>query len=96
MFKELRLLSHPRDFLDLRNSADLKITEVYLVAPKHFNGTGQWNMSLLREIWVGRSPGELTSEVFIYVASDGARYIDGRAQVAEEELHDLRQLYTAI
>lgn len=53
---------------------DIQVDKLLLVSPPRLNGTRNWQMEPLSEVWCGR-PSENGFFVYVYVLSDGRRYI---------------------
>ena len=92
--------THRQQWLDLqveeprRLRHDPLLRSIQLVSPGWMNGTTEWRMELLKELWVGKNPAN-ESEVCIYVVETGARYRDLTADCTEEALKDRRKLFDA-
>lgn len=70
---------------------DIQVDQVLLVSPPCLNGTANWQMEPLSEVWRGR-PSENGFFVYIYVLKDGRRYIGSPGSVDESSLQDLKQI----
>lgn len=69
--------------------------ELMLVSPGYVNQTDAWKMDPLHEIWCGQDP-KHRNNIFVYVLSDGRRYIDSQQVVDCSELVGLERIVSTV
>jgi len=77
--------------------AEVVIEEVQLVSPGHMNGSGRWRMDRLDSIHIGSetSDGAHWQLAYVYVLSNGERYLDSALAESENELRDIEKVFPA-
>lgn len=54
----------------------LQLDSVFIVTPGHVNGTNQWRMEPLRNVWRAEEPSEPGQMAEIYETAEGVTYVD--------------------
>ncbi len=70
------------------------VSSVRLVSPGWVNGTADWKMEPLLEVWRGREPGE-GQHAYVFVMGDGRRYSLSECNTPEEQITRLKRVYKA-
>jgi len=91
--EQTRLLSDPVQVGELLGAVqdDIQVDQLLLVSPPRLNGTRNWQMEPLSEVWRGR-PSENGFFIYVYVLNDGRRYISSPDSLDERTLQDLKQI----
>ena len=54
---------------------DCQILKVYLMSPGHINGSDDWKMDKIKEVWIATLKNDLDQRGRIYVLDDGNEYV---------------------
>lgn len=88
--------SHLATWINLRRGVktkELRLVDVRLVSPGWINGSADWKMELLTEVWEGREPSSNDKKAHIFVVESGARYVYSGMKTAEQLLLDVKEIY---
>lgn len=92
---QMLLITQVKHLVGANKSKTFKIKHVDLVIPQQMNQEGNWKMSPLSEIWVGREPGiEHYQEAFIFVLENGKEYIDSGLHTERKDLLDITKIFS--
>lgn len=83
------------DLLQVTHAEGFKVVEVNVVIPAYMSKKRRWTMEPLAEIWCGVEPGTDGQVAYVYVTSDGARYLHSAVCKDEGELQKLTQVFSA-
>ena len=83
-----------RDLVNINNDKLFEIEQVYLVSPERINKNGKWMMEPVSKILAGLEP-EYDLSAYIYVLENGNRYMDSDLGTKEQQLKDVRPIYTS-
>lgn len=89
-------LSNTEQLLDLQQQIGIKIKQVDLVSPGYINGSTNWKMEPLKEIWEGLELG-LSNEqkLLLYVLNNGNRYVNSAVGSTESDLTNRQLVFKA-
>ena len=73
-------------FKEFAKSKDVKIIEPCIVTPEHMNGSNQWLMEPIKEIWIGNNPEFEDDYIHTFVLRNGKKYHDSYEDIPEEKL----------
>ena len=80
-------LEHLKSLYEIPN---IEIFSVDLVTPSYLNGTTNWQMGSLDEIWVADEPENLGQLAMIYKLKNGKIYISSELKTDEDKLLNRR------
>lgn len=91
----LRFISQIPQLINLAadDNGPAQMVSVRLVSPADLNGTGDWQMEPLREIWQGTEP-DYDQLSTVYVLADNRRYVDSDTRTPESQLKGLNCIFS--
>ena len=88
---------HVSDWTDLPTQTqgkDLRLIDVRLVSPSRINGSTDWKMERLVEVWQGDEPAS-GRPAWVFIVEGGKRYVQAERASPEASLINLVQIYGA-
>lgn len=76
VFSHLIFFTHQDHLIQFAELPEKKIEHVYIVTPKHMNGSSHWKMESLKEIWEADEPENRGQHAHIFKLGDGKEYVD--------------------
>jgi len=90
---KVRCFMQLEHFIEFAQRDAVIIKELKIVTPKYVNGTDEWQMDPLREIWQVNCPINPEDKVHVYVLKGGKRYQEFTAKIPEENFRDKKIIF---
>lgn len=94
LFSNLILISMNDHLIQFSDLPDFIIEQVYIVTPKHMNGTNHWKMEILKEIWEAEEPGSDGQIAHIFALNNDKKYVDSGLGTPAEELLNKKRIFS--
>ena len=91
--RNMLLVTSIDDLIEINKDTKINVEHIYLVSPEHMNKSKRWMMDPIKEILSGLDP-EHEQSSYVYVLENGKRYVYSFMSSSEEELRNIKTIYT--
>jgi len=93
LLNRLILFSIHEHLIQFSNLPEHKIEHVYIITPKYLNGSTNWKMEPLKEIWEAEEPEQEGQAAHIFFLENDKKYVDSGLNTHVEKLINKNRIF---